>query len=99
VLKRKNPRPTLNLFDRVFWIMLRRMWSRWTDALVIVKPEPVVGWHRARFGRLLFAMARRSASRASCAGQITLVPVGPLTNIAMAFLHIRTWHQRHAKSS
>jgi hypothetical protein len=46
VLKRKHPRPTLNLFDRVFWMMLGRMWSRWTDALVIVKPETVVGWHR-----------------------------------------------------
>jgi len=35
--------------DRNFWTMLRRYWSRWTDVLVIVKPETVVGWHRAGF--------------------------------------------------
>jgi putative transposase len=49
VLKRKRPRPTLNSLDRFFWTTLRRFWSRWTDVLVIVKPETVVGWHRADF--------------------------------------------------
>jgi hypothetical protein len=49
VLKRKRPRPTLNSLDRFFWTTLRRFWSRWTDVLVIVKHETVVGWHRAGF--------------------------------------------------
>jgi hypothetical protein len=49
VLKRKRPRPTLNSLDRLFWTTLRRFWSRWTDVLVIVKPETVTGWHRAGF--------------------------------------------------
>ncbi len=49
VLKRKRPQPTLNSLDRFFWTTLRRFWSRWTDVLVIVKPETVVGWHRAGF--------------------------------------------------
>jgi hypothetical protein len=49
VLKRKRPRPTLNSLDRLFWTILRRFWSRWTDVLVIVKPETVIGWHRAGF--------------------------------------------------
>lgn len=49
VLKRKRPRPTLNSLDRFFWMTLRRFWSRWTDVLVIVKPETVIGWHRAGF--------------------------------------------------
>jgi putative transposase len=49
VLKRKRPRPKLNAFDRLFWTILRRMWSRWAGVLVIVKPETVVGWHRAGF--------------------------------------------------
>jgi hypothetical protein len=49
VLKRKRTRPTLNAMDRLFWTTLRRFWSRWTDVLVIVKPETVVGWHRAGF--------------------------------------------------
>ena len=49
VLKRKRPRPPLNRVDRLFWVALQRLWSRWTDVLVIVKPEAVVGWHRAGF--------------------------------------------------
>ncbi len=49
VLKRKRPRPRLNRLDRLFWTTLHHFWSRWTDVLVIVKPETVVGWHRAWF--------------------------------------------------
>src|SRR5206468_8533764 len=49
VLKRRQPRPYLNRLDRFFWTTLRRIWPRWSDVLVIVKPETVVGWHRAGF--------------------------------------------------
>ncbi len=49
VLKRKHPRPRLDRFDRLFWLALRRVWSRWTDVLLIVKPDTVVRWHRAGF--------------------------------------------------
>ena len=49
VLKRKRPRPPLNACDRLFWITLRRLWPRWSDVLLIVKPETVIGWHRAGF--------------------------------------------------
>jgi hypothetical protein len=49
VLKRKRPRLRLNRLDRLFWTALRRFWSRWTDVLVIVKPETVIGGHRAGF--------------------------------------------------
>lgn len=49
VLKRRRPRPALNSFDRLFWTTLRRIWSRWSEVLVIVKPETVIGWHRAGF--------------------------------------------------
>jgi len=44
-----SPRPRLRLVDRAFWIALSQIWSRWTDALVIVKPDTVVRWHRAGF--------------------------------------------------
>jgi putative transposase len=49
VLKRQRPRPPLNSGDRLFWTTLRHIWSRWADVLLIVKPETVVGWHRAGF--------------------------------------------------
>src|SRR4029077_4011173 len=48
-LKRKNPKLRLSNFDPLFWVMVRRTWSRWREALVIVTPETVVGWHRAGF--------------------------------------------------
>ena len=37
--------------DRAFWFVLSRLWSRWADVLVIVKPDTVVRWHRAGFRR------------------------------------------------
>src|SRR6476620_5394638 len=49
VLKRKRPRPKLKSWDRVLWTTLRQCWSRWPDVLVLVKPDTVVGWHRAGF--------------------------------------------------
>src|SRR5438132_1329796 len=49
VMSRRHPRPRLTSVDRFFWVMLRRGWARWTDALIIVKPDTVVRWHRAGF--------------------------------------------------
>src|SRR5215813_12185085 len=49
VFKRKQPRPKLHRLDRLFWIVLRRLWEGWSDALIIVTPETVVSWHRAGF--------------------------------------------------
>ena len=56
VLKRKYPKPRLRVRDRIFWVVLRRFWSQWKVVLVIVKPDTVVGWHRAGF-RLVLAIA------------------------------------------
>jgi putative transposase len=61
VLKRKNPRPRLRIHDRVFWILLRRLWPAWKNVLVIVKPETVVAWHRAGF-RLFWHLRSRPRS-------------------------------------
>jgi putative transposase len=49
VLKLQRPRPTLTRLDRFFWTTLRHLWPRWSDVLLIVKPETVVRWHRAGF--------------------------------------------------
>jgi len=45
-------RPRITHGDRWFWIALRRWWSRWSDALVFIKPETVIRRHRDGF-RLL----------------------------------------------
>src|SRR5262245_29301594 len=49
VFKRKQPRPRLCIGDRAFWMALRRLWPGWVNALIIVKPDTVVSWHRAGF--------------------------------------------------
>jgi hypothetical protein len=48
--------------DRAFWIGLSQVWSRWADALVIVKPDTVVRWHRAGFRRHWCLSERQNAS-------------------------------------
>ena len=37
-LKREKPQPSLRTADRLFWIVLSRLWPGWREALVIVKP-------------------------------------------------------------
>jgi putative transposase len=59
VLNRKHPRPRLRTGDRLFWVLLRRLWPGWKNALIVVKPETVVGWHRAGF-RLFWRFRSRS---------------------------------------
>src|SRR3984893_10161524 len=49
VLKRKHPRPRLGPLDKLFWVLVRRLWSQWKEALFLVQPETVVRWHRAGF--------------------------------------------------
>jgi putative transposase len=48
-LKRRHPRPSLDLFDKLFWVIARRVWRAWKQSLLIVTPETVVCWHRAGF--------------------------------------------------
>ena len=49
MLKRQHPRPSLGLLDKLFWVIARRFWSGWKQALLVVTPETVARWHRAGF--------------------------------------------------
>ena len=51
VFKRRRSSPRLSHLGRLFWVTLSRLWSRWREVLVVVKPETVVGWHRWAFRR------------------------------------------------
>jgi putative transposase len=59
ILKRTSRRPRLTQADRVFWVMLSRLWSGWAEALIVVKPETVIGWHRKGFRLFWSWKARR----------------------------------------
>jgi hypothetical protein len=41
-------RPRIRAADRLFWVLLRRFWSRWTQVLVIVRPKTLIRWHPPR---------------------------------------------------
>jgi transposase InsO family protein len=68
VLMRAGRRPRVTAADRWFWVILRRLWRRWSEVVVFVKPETVVRWHRAGF-RLywnwLSRLGRRGRPRAA----------------------------------
>jgi putative transposase len=49
ILNRTAKRPSLRFQDRLFWIALSRFWRDWRSALLIVKPETVINWHRQGF--------------------------------------------------
>ena len=50
VLRRSQKgRVHLRAADRLFWVWLTRLWSGWRSALIIVKPETVLSWHRKGF--------------------------------------------------
>ena len=59
LVARKGARPPLRMADRLFWVVLSRLWSGWREILVIVKPETVIGWHRKGFRRFWTRKSRR----------------------------------------
>lgn len=42
-------RPKLTAADRFFWAQVSSIWVDWRSALVIVKPDTVIAWHRKGF--------------------------------------------------
>ncbi len=48
-------RPT----DRLLWLLLRGLWPRWRDALVLVQPATVARWYREGVRRCWRRRARR----------------------------------------
>ena len=50
ILRRARPkRLRLKCADKIFWAWLSSVWAHWSDALVIVRPDTVVRWHRRGF--------------------------------------------------
>src|SRR4029450_1174732 len=58
VLQRTAPRPRLRRSDRLFWVLLSRLWSGWTDAISVVQPATVIRWQRTAF-KLVWAWKSR----------------------------------------
>ena len=39
-------RPRVHGADRLLWVALFRRWTGWRSALVVLKPDTVMRWHR-----------------------------------------------------
>ena len=57
VLARSNRR--FRRSDRLLWLILRRLWPQWRDALVLVQPATVDRWYRDRINRRWWRRSRR----------------------------------------
>lgn len=57
VLARSNRR--FRPSDRLLWLILRRLWTQWRDALVLVQPATVDRWYRDRINRRWWRRSRR----------------------------------------
>src|SRR5258706_245427 len=72
VTKARRPRPIVGLFDKLFWVAVRRFWSGWRQSLIAVTPETVVRWHQAGF-RLywkLISKVRRPIGRRQTSNEV-----------------------------
>ena len=58
VWKRPCPRPRLRAADRRFWVSLAQVWPHGRKALLLVRPETVIGGHRRGF-RLFWSWISR----------------------------------------
>ena len=65
VLKKRHPRPQLQLIDKLFWVAAFRFWPKWKQSLIVVTPQTVVRWRRAAFRMYwrLISRARRPVDR------------------------------------
>ena len=70
VLQRSTQRPRISRVDRVFWVVLSRIWPRWSEALVLVRPATVVAWHRKGFRLYWTRKSRKRAGRPSIPSEL-----------------------------
>ena len=70
VLQQAAPkRPRLSRADRLFWVLLSRVWTGWRRTVQIVQPATVVRWHHRAF-----AWHWRWRSRRSRVGRPAIAP-------------------------
>src|SRR5258706_10516929 len=71
VLQRSRPRRLrVAKADRWLWAWLSRSWTAWRTALVIVKPETVIAWHRQGFRLFWTWKSRRRIGRRPVAADV-----------------------------
>jgi putative transposase len=72
VLQRSSRAHKLRLSpaDRALWVWLSRLWTEWRSALIVVKPETVIGWHRLGFRLYWRWKSRHPSGRPSVSSEV-----------------------------
>ena len=72
VLQRSSRAHKLRLSpaDRALWVWLSRLWTEWRSALIVVKPETVIGWHRLGFRPYWRWKSRHPSGRPSVSSEV-----------------------------
>jgi putative transposase len=56
--------------DRVLWVWLSRLWNDWRSALLLVRPETVIAWHRKGFRLYWGWKSRRGEGRPAVSPEV-----------------------------
>ena len=59
VLQRKSPKPKSRSLDRLFWVLLSKLWTPWKQVLKVFQPKTVIGWQRGLFSGFWRWISRR----------------------------------------
>ena len=46
ILQRHHPKPRALPVDRLFWVILSKVWAPWKQVLKVFRPKTVIGWKR-----------------------------------------------------
>ena len=77
VLRRStHARRRLRTSDRILWVWLSHLWPDWRSALLIIKPETVIRWHRRRDSE-----SWRASSSLRAARSLIAPPIFPLDRL------------------
>ena len=65
VFQRNRPRPRSTQGDRLFWVVLSKVWSGWKRSVLAFQPETIIGWQRSVFCMFWRWKSRRKGGRPS----------------------------------
>jgi hypothetical protein len=49
IYKRTNKKPKIANIDRIILVWISKIFSKWKSALIVVKVETLIGWHKKAF--------------------------------------------------
>ncbi|MEO8391835.1 MAG: helix-turn-helix domain-containing protein [Chloroflexota bacterium] len=87
VLERQVERPRVTQRDRQILVLLASRLQLWRDALIIVKPDTLIGWHRLGFKLYWRRKSRVRQGRPP-------IPVETIALIKAMCVHNRTWRAK-----